>query len=82
MRKSADQRYGVDLLGPTRLDDPRQARQGAGFDAEHFQLDGAQPHASCPAGNTSIGWTPAVDNRGNAVITVTFAAKDCRPCPT
>jgi transposase len=74
--------YGVDLLGPTRLDDHGQARQRAGFDAQHFQIDWAQQHATCPAGKTSIGWTPAVDNRGNAVIKVKFSSKDCRPCPT
>jgi transposase len=72
--------YGVDLLGPTRLDDHWHARQGAGFDAQHFQSDWAQQHATCPAGKTSIGWTPAVDSRGNAVIKVKFSSKDCRRC--
>jgi hypothetical protein len=58
--------YGVDLLGPTRLDYYRQARQGAGFDAQHFQIDWAQQHATCRAGKTRIRWTPAVDHRGHA----------------
>src|SRR5262245_4625402 len=30
----------VDLLGHTRLDDPRQVCVGTGFDAQHFQSDG------------------------------------------
>jgi transposase len=77
----SQERYGVDLLGPTRLDDHWQARAGAGFDAQHFQIDWAQQHAICPAGKTSISWTPAMDNRGNAVIKVKFSTKDCRPCP-
>jgi transposase len=72
--------YGVELLGPTRLDDHWQARQGAGFDAQHFQLDWDQPHAPCPAGKTSISWTPAIDNRKNAVIKAKFSSKDCRRC--
>jgi transposase len=72
--------YGVDLLGPTRLDYHWQAREGAGFDAQHFQIDWDQHEASCPAGQTSISWTPAVDNRGNAVIKVKFSSKDCRRC--
>jgi transposase len=72
--------YGVDLLGPTRLDDHWQAREGAGFDVQHFQIDGDQQYASCPAGKTSISWTPAVDNRGNAVIKVKCSSKDCRRC--
>jgi transposase len=73
-------RYGVDLLGPTRLDYHWQARQGAGFDAQHFPIDWDRQQATCPAGKTSTGWTPAVDNRGNPVIKVTFATKDCRRC--
>jgi transposase len=72
--------YGVELLGPTRLDYHWQARQGVGFDAQHFQIDWAQRHATCPAGKVSTGWTPAVDNRGNDVIKVKFSSKDCRRC--
>jgi transposase len=72
--------YGVDLLGPTRLDYHWQAREGAGFDAQHFQVDWDHHQASCPAGKTSISWTPAVDNRGNAVIKVKLSSKDCRRC--
>jgi transposase len=77
----SQERYDVDLLGPTRLDYHGQAREGAGCDAQHFQIDGDRQHAICPAGKTSISWTPAVDNRGNAVIEVTCSPKDCRPCP-
>jgi transposase len=77
----SQERHGVDLLGPTRLDYHWQARVGAGFDAQHFQIDWDRQHAICPAGKTSISWTPAVDNRGNAVIKVKFSTKDCRPCP-
>ena len=72
--------YGVDLLGPTRLDYHWQAREGAGFDVQHFRIDWDRQHASCPAGKTSISWTPAVDNRRNAVIKVKFSSKDCRRC--
>jgi transposase len=72
--------YGVDLLGPTRLDYHWQARAGAGFDAQHFQIDWDQQRATCPAGKTSIGWIPAIDNRKNAVIKVKFSSKNCRRC--
>jgi transposase len=72
--------YGVDLLGPTRLDYHWPARAGAGFDAKHFQIDWDQQQATCPAGKTSISWTPAIDNRKNAVIKVKFSTKDCRRC--
>jgi transposase len=73
-------RYGVDLLGPTRRDYHWQAREGTGFAAEHFQIHWDQQHATCPAGKTSISWTPAVDNRDNPVIKIKFSSKDCRHC--
>jgi transposase len=65
--------YGVDLLGPTRLDDHWQAQAGAGFDAQHFHIDGDQRRAPCPAGKTSISWTPALDTRATPVIKVKFS---------
>jgi transposase len=71
---------GVDVLGPTRLDYHWPARAGAGFDAQHFQIDWDHQHATCPAGKTSISWTPAVDNRENPVIKVKVSSKDCRRC--
>jgi transposase len=74
--------YGVDRLEPTRLDYHWHARAGASFDAQHLQIDGDRQHAICPAGKTSISWTPAVDHRGHAVIKVKCSTKDCRPCPT
>jgi transposase len=72
--------YGVDLLGPTRLDYHWQAREGTGFAAQHFQIDWSQQHAVCPAGKISTGWMPAIDTRGNPVIQVKFATRDCRCC--
>ena len=77
-RESGRLRRGA--AGAHRLDYHWQAREGAGFDAQHFQIDWARQQATCPAGKTSIGWTPAVDNRGNAVIKVKFSTKDCRRC--
>ena len=71
---------GVDLLGPTRLDDHWQARERTGFDAKPIQIDGDQPHATCPAGQVSTGWTPAVDQRGHAVLKVTCSTRKCRHC--
>jgi transposase len=76
----SQEHYGVDLLGPTRLDDHWQAREGASVDVQHFQIDWDQHPATCPAGKTSTGWTPAVDNRGNAVIKVKCSTTDGRRC--
>jgi transposase len=63
-----------------RLDYHWQAREGGGFDAQHFQVDWAQQRAACPAGKASISWTPAIDNRKNAVIKVKCSSKDCQRC--
>lgn len=73
--------YQVELVGPTRSDYHWQAREGTGFAAAHFQVDWEQQHATCPAGHTSISWTPAVDKRTNQVIKIKFSSRDCRPCP-
>ena len=74
-------RFGVDLLGPTRKDYHWQARDGQGFDAQGFTINWDDERATCPAGRTSISWTPAVDNRRNQVIKIKFSTKDCSPCP-
>src|SRR5262249_26782332 len=74
--------YGVDLLGPARPDVKWQAREGKGFDAQSFVIDWEHEHATCPAGRTSVQWTPAIDNRDTAVIKIRFSTKDCRTCPS
>jgi transposase len=79
---ASKQEYGVDLLGPARPDVKWQARQGKGFDAQHFVIDWEHEQARCPAGHTSVQWTPAVDNRATPVIKIRFATKDCQACPS
>jgi hypothetical protein len=71
----------VALLGPTRLDDHGQAREGAGCDAQPFQLDGDRQHAPWPAGQTSISGTPARENRDHQVIKMKCSTTDCRHSP-
>ena len=75
------ERYGVDLLGPTRKDYHWQARAGQGFDAQGFTINWDDEHATCPAGRTSISWTPAIDKRRNHVVKIKFSKRDCGPCP-
>ncbi|MGI8690855.1 MAG: IS1182 family transposase [Thermomicrobiales bacterium] len=78
---SSREDYQVELVGPTRRDYHWQAREGTGFAVAQFQVDWEQQHATCPAGHTSISWTPAVDKRTNQVIKIKFSSRDCRPCP-
>lgn len=73
--------YRVELVGPTRSDYHWQAREGTGFATAFFQVDWEKQQATCPAGHTSISWTPAVDKRTNQVIKIKFSSRDCRPCP-
>jgi transposase len=73
--------FGVDLLGPTRKDYHWQARDGQGFDAQGFTINWDDEQATCPAGRTSISWTPAIDKRRNHVLKIKFSTKDCGPCP-
>jgi transposase len=78
---SSREDYQVELVGPTRSDYHWQAREGTGFAVAQFPVDWEQQHATCPAGHTSISWTPAVDKRTNQVIKIKFSSRDCRPCP-
>ena len=66
----------------------RRARTSAGRPAprkasgEHFVVDWAQRRVTCPAGHTSIQWTPRLDSRGNDSIYVRFSPSDSGPCPS
>jgi len=73
--------FQVDLVGPTRGDYHWQAREGTGFATADFRIDWDRQQATCPQGNTSISWTPAVDKRTNHVIKIKFSGRDCQPCP-
>ena len=77
----ARERFGVDLVGPTRGDRQCQAQAGAGFAARDFAIDFAQQRATCPAGKASQSWTPALARGTAPVIKIKFAAADCRACP-
>ena len=72
----------IDLVGPTRRNHQWQAREPKGFDPDHFLIDWEQQHATCPEGHTSSSWTPAIDNRKNAVIKIKFSTTDCQVCPS
>lgn len=73
--------YGIDLIAPTRADHKWQAKERQGFDAGSFPFDWEAQKATCPAGQKSLSWTPAIDRRDNQVIKIKFSLKDCRPCP-
>ena len=72
--------YGINLIAPTRADHKWQAQERQGFDANSFLVDWQAHKATCPAGHTSLSWTPAIDRRDNQVIKIKFSRKDCLPC--
>lgn len=43
-------------------------------------IDWEAQQATCPAGQTSISWTPAIDRGTNLVIKITFSMTNCRAC--
>jgi transposase len=72
--------YGIDLIAPTRADNKWQAKEQQGFDAASFHIDWEAHHATCPAEQQSVSWTPAIDQHDNQVIKIKFSMKDCKPC--
>lgn len=73
--------YGIDLMGPTRADNHWQAKTETGFAAAKCVIDWAAQQATCPSGNTSASWTPAIDRFKSHVIKIKFAKADGRACP-
>jgi transposase len=79
---STPRAYGVELLGPTRPDDPWQAQASQGFDASSFVIDWAHRQAVCPTGQRSSRGSPVLDGRHNAVIKIKFPQRACQACPS
>ena len=74
--------YAIDLCGAVRGSVRWQADTEGAFDLSCFVIDWERQRVTCPAGHTSLSWTPAVDHRDNDVINITFARGDCRDCPS
>jgi transposase len=72
--------YGIDLLGPMRPDTGWQAREAQGFSLYDFVIDWEAEQATCPAGQTSLHWLPALNNHGQPVIQIKFSKHTCRVC--
>jgi transposase len=72
--------YEVDLLGPTRPDTGWQAREDQGFSLYDFVIDWEAQQATCPAGQTSLHWLPALSSHDKPIIRITFSKQTCRVC--
>jgi transposase len=78
---SSQQHHSIEVIGPARPDVKWQATTEDGIDVSQFRIDWDQQQATCPQGQTSISWTPALDHRKNEVIKIKFSTTDCGSCP-
>jgi transposase len=74
--------HGIELVGPALLDTSRHARTADGFEVGAFTISWNERSARCPHGQTSDGWTQTHDDRGNAIVRISFAPATCAACPS
>lgn len=74
------QTYGIALITPVLLDQSRQARENAGFQADAFTIDWKYQQVTCPQGQASSSWSPCTQH-GYPMIVVAFTKPTCGPCP-
>jgi transposase len=74
--------YGVEVVGPIRIDSTWQARSGKGFDVTHFTIDWERQTVTCPNGQRSRVWADSKDKAGHPRIYVRFAKAICLACPS
>jgi transposase len=67
---------GIVLMGPPLAD-----TSSNGFKIADFTLDRTAQRATCPAGQTSVVWSPRRLRDGSTGIYVRFAAATCAACP-
>lgn len=72
--------FDIELIGPVRPNVSWQAKTPGGYDISKFTVDWSTKTVTCPQGQKSTTWTPAIDNWGNSGISVKFPAKTCRIC--
>jgi transposase len=78
---TSQQKYGIDLYGPIAPDLSWQAQTATGFSTADFTIDWQTQKAVCPQGHQNTQWFLRKDRRDRDVFQITFAAKDCSPCP-
>ena len=74
--------YGLDLIGPAKLDISWQAKAGQGFAKSCFIIDWEQEQVTCPQEKTTDGWYRCQDSYGEPYIIAKFLTADCRGCST
>ena len=77
---TSQKQYGVELIGPVRPNVSWQAKTPGAYDIDQFQVHWQTKRVTCPQGQKSQQWHPAVDAWGNHVIHVRFSRSQCRQC--
>jgi transposase len=57
----SEQHYGVEGIGPIKVDTTWQAQAGKGFDLSRFAIDWANQQVTCPGGQVSQVWADSKD---------------------
>ena len=78
----AQERFGVEIIGPTRAGATWEAGiSKGGYPASAFVIDWEQQQATCPQGHPSKTWSQRRDCYGHPIIKIGFSPSDCRACP-
>ncbi|MGI5144063.1 MULTISPECIES: transposase [unclassified Streptomyces] len=78
---TARNEYGIELVGPVRLDTCHENHEGEHFAQSAFTIDWQARKATCPQGKTSTSWSDQRKSSGTPVSRVHFTAQDCGSCP-
>jgi transposase len=77
----SQQKHGIEVIGPIRVDTTWQAQSGKGFDVYSFAIDWEHQVVTCPNGQMSRVWADSQDKAGHPRIYVRFAKESCQACP-
>lgn len=76
------EKYGVEIVGPIKVDTTWQAQSNKGFDVTCFTIDWEHQTITCPSGQLSQVWADSKDKAGRPRIYVRFPKASCRACPS
>lgn len=72
---------GTEIVGLMQEETSWQHREQTGYEMLSFHLNWDKRVATCPKGQESISWLPAVDREGQVTEVIRFATSTCRDCP-
>jgi transposase len=77
----SQEKHGVEVVGPIRVDTTWQAQSGEGYDISCFTIDWDHQRVTCPNGQVNRVWADSQDKAGHPRIYVRFAKESCQACP-